>query len=310
MVAPVIVGLLIIGEVNVLFVNVSMLFNVDKVPLVGNVTLVVPVVLKLLSPCILKMALYGPTVPKVLAESNLNVAVNADGCCKIILLIVFAVEVPKFARTNVGCTIVGLFRVGVVSVLFIKVSTPANVESVPVNGRDIFVSPVLFKTVEPAIFIVNGYEPVVVNVLCSPNVKVARVAGWVKTKLFIVVAVAIPKVGDVRIGAVSLLFVSVSVLFRVASVPVVGTVTFVAPLNVNVEEYAPAVLNELLFARANVAVFDGAEIIILLIVVAIASPRFGLESKGAENDLFNKTWAPSAVTNVPDVAGSNNVVFA
>jgi hypothetical protein len=57
-----------------------------------------------------------------------------------------------------------------------------------------------------------------------------------------VVAVATPRVGVVKIGFVKVLFVSVSVPARVARVPVVGKVTDVAAVLVNVVAKAPEVV--------------------------------------------------------------------
>jgi hypothetical protein len=52
---------------------------------------------------------------------------------------------------------------------------------------------------------------------------------------------ATPKVGVVIVGFVSVLLVKVSVPANVARVPVVGRVTFVAPVEVKVVAKAPAV---------------------------------------------------------------------
>ena len=52
--------------------------------------------------------------------------------------------------------------------------------------------------------------------------------------LFIVVAVATPSVGVVKVGAVNVLFVNVSVPANVANVPVIGKVTLVAAVETNV----------------------------------------------------------------------------
>ena len=73
------------------------------------------------------------------------------------------------------------------------------------------------------------------NVEPSANVNVAAFAGWVNATLFIDVAVATPNT-----GVTNVLPDRVSVPAKVANVPVVGKVTLVAAVAVNVCANAPA----------------------------------------------------------------------
>jgi hypothetical protein len=83
-----------------------------------------------------------------------------------------------------------------------------------------------------------------VKVLPSAIVSVEPVAGAVIATLLMLVAVATPNDGVVRVGLVKVLFVRVSVPARVAKVPEVGRVTVPVPavaaaLSVVVPEVAP-----------------------------------------------------------------------
>ena len=78
---------------------------------------------------------------------------------------------------------------------------------------------------------------------------------------------------------VTRLFVSVSVPASVESVPVVGSVTFVAPVLVRVMELAPEVARVELSARSSVALV-AVSIATPLIEVAVAAPRTGAVSDG------------------------------
>ena len=149
------------------------------------------------------------------------------------------------------------------------------------------------------------------NVLPSARVKVAEPIGAVIATLFTEVAEATPRVGAVKIGAVSVLLVKVSVPTKVASVPDVGKVTFVAPLDVNVIGFAPDVANVLPSARVNVAALLGAVIATLFTEVAEATPIIGVIKVG----VLALTTAPpvpvieiSSTTPAPTVVRPNNVL--
>ena len=118
------------------------------------------------------------------------------------------------------------------------------------------------------------------NVLPSARVKVAEPLGAVIATLLTEVAEATPRAGVVMVGAVSVLLVKVSVPTKVASVPDVGKVTFVAPLDVNVIGFAPDVANVLPSARVNVAALLGAVIATLFTEVAEATPIIGVIKVG------------------------------
>jgi hypothetical protein len=68
---PEMVGLVIVGEVNVLFVNVSVPLSVERVPLVGSVTFV--------GPLDVIVAVYAPKVAKVLPGANDKAAFDPAG---------------------------------------------------------------------------------------------------------------------------------------------------------------------------------------------------------------------------------------
>ena len=80
----------------------------------------------------------------------------------------------------------------------------------------------------------------------------------------------------VVIRLVVLLFVNVSVPAKVDKVPVVGRVTPVAPVEVRVMALAPAVISDDPWTRVRVAEVAGAVIVILLYVVAVATPSVGV----------------------------------
>jgi len=119
----------------------------------------------------------------------------------------------------------GVVRVGLVRVLLVNVSAPANVAKVPVVGRVTLVVAVAVRVVLNA--------PEVARVEPSTKVKVEPVAGAVIDTLFMLVAVATPIVGVVRVGLVRVLFVNVSVPANVERVPVTGSVTVVLAVAVN-----------------------------------------------------------------------------
>ena len=80
------------------------------------------------------------------------------------------------------------------------------------------------------------------------------------------------------IGVVIVLFVNVSVPAKVANVPVVGNVIFVAAVLVNVEAKPPDITNEALFGIVNVPALP--VIVKPLIVVAVAAPNIGVVNEG------------------------------
>ena len=94
--------------------------------------------------------------------------------------------------------------------------------------------------------------------------------------------------------ASKVLFDSVSVPAKVDNVPVVGKVTAVGPVAVNVCEKAPAVAKVLPSAKVKLAAVAGVVIVNLLTVVAIATPKVGVTKVGE----VAKTAEPVPVSSV------------
>jgi len=189
-------------------------------------------------------------------------------------------------------------------VLFVNDSVPANVAKVPVVGKVTLVAAV------ETIVVLNAPDwtklPAVDKVV--PFAKVNVPVLFVMVILLILVAVATPRVGEVKLGDVKVLFVNDSVPANVAKVPVVGKVTLVAPVKFNILVNAPPlVCNVLPLAKVNVAaLFD---IDKLLIDVAVATPSVGVVNVGAVKVLFVNVSAPANVANVP-VVGKVTLVAA
>jgi len=120
---------------NVLFVRVSTPARVAKVPAVGRVTEVAPVDAKVVAKA--PVCASVPAVEKVVPDPNDRVAA---AFVTVRLLIEVAVATPN----------VGVVKVGAVRVLFVRVSTPANVAKVPAVGRVTEVAPVEAKVVANA----------------------------------------------------------------------------------------------------------------------------------------------------------------
>jgi hypothetical protein len=192
-------GVVRVGLVRVLLVNVSAPARVAKVPVVGSVTLVVAVAVR--------VVLNAPEVARVEPSTRVRVEPVAGAVIDTLFILV-AVATP----------IVGVVRVGLVRVLFVRVSVPANVARVPVVGRVTLVVAVAVRVVLNA--------PAVTKVEPLTNVNVPVVVDTVKPLML--VAVATPNAGVVRVGLVNVLFVRVSAPVRVAYV-----------LVSNAQEFAP-----------------------------------------------------------------------
>ena len=213
--------------------------------------------------------------------------------------------VPELPNVNVAL-LVGAVNVILLTVLFVNVSVPDNVARVPLIGNVTLVEAVEFNVVAKAPACVK--LAAVVNELAFANVNVLVL--FVIVILLIVVAVAAPRLGVVNVGDVNVLFVRVSVPANVANVPVVGKVTLVAADETNVVAKAPdcaklpAVDKVEPFANVNVPLL--LDIVILLIVVAVAAPRVGVVNVGAVKVLFVRVSVPPNVAKVPAVG---NVTF-
>jgi hypothetical protein len=120
------------------------------------------------------------------------------------------VRVPEFGVPNTGVT-----RVGVLANT--KAPVPVSSEMTPANSEDVVAAwidnllPVVIKVpavgkvtlVAAVVVSVKLLAPEVANVDPSANVKVAEVAGAVNATLLILVAVATPNTGVVRVGEVA-----------------------------------------------------------------------------------------------------------
>ena len=292
-----------IGLVNVLFVNVSVPANVANVPVIGNVIFVASVLVnvEVKPPAITSAALFGivnvpalPVIDKpfiVVAVASPNIGVVKDGDTRFANV---PVTVGKVKETPDELWMVDM--IGVVNVLFVNVSVPANVANVPVVGNVISVAAVLVN--------VEANPPTIANVALVGIVNVPALPFIVKP--FIVVAVAAPNVGVVNegdtkfanvpvtvgkvketpdelwivdmIGVVNVLFVNVSVPTNVANVPVVGNVISVAAVLVNVEVKPPTNANVALVGIVNVPALP--VIVKPFIVVAVAAPNVGVVKDG------------------------------
>lgn len=180
---------------------------------------------------------------------------------------------------------------------------PVVVCNVPLVGS---VRAVVFVAVR-----VTEKAPTVASVEPSPKVSVAFVAGAVMATLFMLVAEATPIVGVVRVGLVARTTLPdpVEAFPSAVTVPLVGSVSAVAPVDVKVMEFAPLVASVDPSAKVNVAPVAGAVIVTLLTLVAAATPSVGVVSVG----LVARTMLPEPVdvlprtVTVPPVAGNVNV---
>jgi hypothetical protein len=272
------VGVVKVGAVRVLFVRVSTPARVAKVPAVGRVTDVAPVEVSVVA--------KAPVVANVAAAKD-NVAAEF-------------VTVTLFKDVAVATPNVGVVKVGAVKVLLVRVSTPARVAKVPLVGRVTEVAAVEANVVAKAP--VCARVPAVEKEVPEPNDRVA--AEFVTVTLFNDVAVATPNVGVVKVGAVKVLLVKVSVPARVANVPAVGKVTLVPPVEVKVVANAPEVAN-VEAARDKVA----AEFVTVTLFkdVAVATPKVGVVNVGAVRVLFVRVSTPARVAKVPAVGRVTDV---
>jgi len=225
----------------------------------------------------------------LVAAVEINVVANAPDCVKLP-----AVEnVVPFANVKVAL-VTGCVNVMLLIVLPVNASVPAKVANVPATvGNVIVVATVLLP--------IKIIFPLVATVVWSPIVNVALLVGCVNVILLILVAVATPRIGVVSVGAVNVLFDSVSEPANVANVPVVGKVTLVAAVEVNVVAKAPdcvklpAVENVVWSPIVKVALFVGCVNVILFTLVAVATPRVGVVIVGAVNVLFVSVSVPVIV---------------
>lgn len=157
-------------------------------------------------------------------------------------------------------------------------------------------------------------------------VNVAALAGAVIVTLLTLVAVATPMFGVVSVGLVpntnaplpvsseitpassdeDVVANADSLFDVVASVPDVGKVMLVAPLDVSVMELAPDVASVEPSAKVKIADVAGAVIVTLLILVAVAAPIVGVVKVG----LVPNTNAPEPVSSEITPASCAEVVVA
>jgi hypothetical protein len=168
-------------------------------------------------------------------------------------------------------------------------------------------------TAEPLIVIdelVNEALAILDNVLVLPLIDLFVKVSVVSRPTSVVLAVgsiSVP-VFDMALitGDVSVLLVNVSDPASVANVPVVGSVTFVAPVAVNVTLKAPARASVDPSANVSVAAEAGAVNATLLMLVAVAAPRAGVTRVG----VLAKTSAPDPVSSEMTPASCEEVVDA
>jgi hypothetical protein len=155
---------------------------------------------------------------------------------------------------------VGLVKAGAVIVLFDNISLPSRVANVLVPVGKVMVP-------ELEILEITG----VVNVLLVNVSLPARVANVCVP----VGKVIVPELEMLEItGAVNVLLVNVSLPVRVANVPVVGRMTEVVAVEVNVVENAPAVVRVLPGATVTVEALAGVVKVILFIDLATCKLPF------------------------------------
>ena len=114
------------------------------------------------------------------------------------------------------------------------------------------------------------------------------------------VAVATPNIGVVKV-----LLDNVSEPASVASVPVVGRVNPVVPVDVKVIALAPEVIKDDPSANVKVAPVAGAVIVILFMLVAVATPNTGVTRVG---EVFITKVVPVPVCKAIEVALPTDVI--
>ena len=100
------------------------------------------------------------------------------------------------------------------------------------------------------------------------------------------------------------MLVNVSEPAKVARVPVNGSVTLVAAVEVKVVENAPAVIKEPPFTKVNVALVAGSVIVTLFTEVAVATPKTGVTRVGEANGAFKSNAACNPDVFAIDTAAS------
>lgn len=217
---------------------------------------------------------------------------------KLVVIDVIAVASAVIVTTSqLSVFIVGVAELVIVVtrfvvLLLVNVSVPANVASVPVVGSVIFVEPVVVKV----------SALVAVNVTTSPPANVielvANVVESLTVRVLLLVSVKVPVLAVIVIPFI-LLLVKASLPAKVARVPVVGSVTFVVLVVVNVK--ALAAVNVTTSPPANVielvaivveSLTDNVFPLVMVIVpvldvkvspfmlVAVAAPRDGVVKTG------------------------------
>jgi hypothetical protein len=164
------------------------------------------------------------------------------------------------------------------------------------------VAPASISTEVAIVGVVNA--GLVLNTILVLLVPVVPAADVIR---FRVVAVVVTATFSFSLGEVRVLLVKVSVPARVARVPVVGKVTPVAPVEVNVVVYAPTVAKVAPSAMVIVADVAGAVIATLLIEVAVATPSAGVVNVGLVRVLFVRVSVPANVLSVLVTAGNVTV---
>jgi hypothetical protein len=239
---------------------------VASVPLVGNVTPVVPV--------IVSVATNAPTVANVEPSARVNVALVV-GAVMATLFILVAVNVPSVGpfvntidpdpltawpnavATPVPSTVAAMTLEDVlINIEFVAIDAgklyPETVNAVPLDCKNVFTVGLLIEVPVPP---------------------------------------SVVETGSKGICAV------------VASVPLVGNVTVVVPVIVKVEENAPTVANVEPSASVNVAPVAGAVSVTLFMLVAVNVPSVGPLVKTIEPDPLT-AWPNAVATPVPSTVAA------
>jgi len=180
-----------VGVVRVLFVNVSEPVRVAKVPVVGNVTVVVPVAVR--------VVLYAPLVTNVDPSARVSVA-DVAGAVKATLLTLVAVATPMVGVVSVGLVASTLLPVPVfvTDTTFLLASSARAVDAV--SAEIVAVPPMLIVLPVPTFNPTDVPDPAAAKIASTesksvlilvPQVSVLAPTSGLVSNRFVVVVSAI-----------------------------------------------------------------------------------------------------------------------